>query len=170
MGGFGSGWQGAKKATVEEGLTLSIRRLVEEQVIKLGGWRAGSWAWSYEGQEPFAHLSYEANTVDPDDAWFRIVGRVNGEPVDYRIRLMTTRPHFGGIRWWFICPCSGRRAHKLHLAPGGKYFAHRNAYGLTYRSCQESGQYRGLYSRLAAQLGLSEMAVKAALNSRWFSQ
>jgi hypothetical protein len=81
-------------------------------------------------------LWYEANAIDAADAWFRIIAHVNGEPVDYRIRLVTTRPHFGGLRWWFICPLSGRRAAKLHRPPGYKYFAHREAYGLTYQSCQ----------------------------------
>ena len=41
LGGYGSGWQGSKKATVEDGLTLDIKRLVEEWVIALGGTRRG---------------------------------------------------------------------------------------------------------------------------------
>ena len=75
---------------------------------------------------------------------------------------MTTRPHFGGLRWWFVCPRSGRRAAKLHLPPGGKYFAHREAYGLTYRSCQESGKFRSaFYRNLANRVGLSEAQLRA---------
>jgi hypothetical protein len=41
--------------------------------------------------------------------------------VDYKIRLETTRPNFGGLRWWFMCPLvrrdggPPRRAAKLYL-------------------------------------------------------
>lgn len=163
MGGYGSGWEGSKKTTVEDSLTLDIKRLVEAQVIAPGRCRSGTWAWSYPEEEPYARISYEAHVIDPADAWFRISGRVNDEPVDYRIQLETTRPSFGGLRWWFICPCSGRRAAKLHLPPGGKYFAHRKAYDLTYRSCQESGKFRRLYRHLAIRTGISEAEVHARL-------
>ena len=167
MGGYGSGCQGSSKAIVEDSLTLSIKRLVEEEVVALGRWQSGTWMWSYPGEEPHASISYEVHTLDPADPWLRISGRVGGEPVAYRIGLETTQPNFGGLRWWFICPCSGLRAAKLHLPHGGKYFAHRKAYGLTYRSCQESGQFRGLFRRLAAEMGTSEASVREALQNGW---
>jgi hypothetical protein len=28
---------------------------------------------------------------------------------------MCTRPHFGGLRWWFVCPRLNRRVRKLCL-------------------------------------------------------
>jgi hypothetical protein len=48
-------------------------------------------------------------------------------------------PHYGGRRWWFICPVKKIRAAKLHLPPGATQFASRNAHNLTYRSSRESG-------------------------------
>ena len=33
---------------------------------------------------------------------------------------------------------------KLYLPAGGMYFGSREAYGLTYTSCQESGKYDGV--------------------------
>jgi hypothetical protein len=24
--------------------------------------------------------------------------------VDYKVKLVTTKPNYGGHRWWFICP------------------------------------------------------------------
>ena len=31
------------------------------------------------------------------------------EAVDYHVGLTTTRPHFGGLRWWFFCPLTRGR-------------------------------------------------------------
>ena len=45
-----------------------------------------------------------ADASDPDNAWLRLYYRVNGQPVDYKVRLVTTKPNYGGLRWWFICP------------------------------------------------------------------
>jgi hypothetical protein len=56
----------------------------------------------------------------------------------------TSTPHYGELRWWFICPLARndggppRRVAKRYLASGGKYFGSREGYGLTYTSCQES--------------------------------
>ena len=50
--------------------------------------------------------------------------QADGEPLDYKIRLVTTIPNYGGRRWWFICPSSRddggppRRMAKLYLPPG----------------------------------------------------
>jgi hypothetical protein len=64
------------------------------------------------------------------------------ESLDYRVRLTTTQPRFGGLRWWFVCPlgvngraCS-RRVGKLYLPPGRRYFGCRHCHGLTYTSAQ----------------------------------
>jgi len=61
----------------------------------------------------------------------------------YDVRLTTTRPRFGGLRWWFLCPLlsdgrpCGRRVGKLYLPPRGRYFGCRQCHNLTYKSCQE---------------------------------
>ena len=75
-----------------------------------------------------------------------------------------TVPNFGGLRWWFVCPLSKRRATKLHLPPGKDCFAHRDAHDLTYRSCQESGQWRSaMWRRIAENAGLTESAMRGYL-------
>jgi hypothetical protein len=58
--------------------------------------------------------------------------------VTYRINLATTRPQYGGLRWWFVCPRTGRRTPKLFLPYGGRYFRSRRAYGLGYASQRET--------------------------------
>jgi len=62
---------------------------------------------------------------------YTITNHRSGEPfpVDYRVELATTRPHFGGLRWWFVCPFSGRRVRKLYLHRVSEYFASRQALG-----------------------------------------
>ena len=62
---------------------------------------------------------------------------------DYKINLTTTPCHFGGIRYWFVCPFSrngvycGRRVGTLYLASGGDYFGCRHCYDLSYESRNE---------------------------------
>lgn len=57
------------------------------------------------------------------------------------IALETTRPHYGGVRWWFRCGVTGKRASKLHLFPGQQRFCHRTGLDLnpTYLSQRVSG-------------------------------
>src|SRR6201996_9031455 len=105
MGGFGSGWQGPRKATVEGSLVLTASKLVRKKSLIPGAWTCGSWGWTHEGEEePHATIGYEANLVDPEAAWLRLQYQSRGELVDYRVRLVTTTPTYGGLRWWFICP------------------------------------------------------------------
>ena len=112
-----------------------------------GAQTAGSWGWIYEGEDgPHATVRYEADLRDTDNAWLRLHYRADGEAVDYKVQLVTTKPNYGGRRWWFICPIvrrdggPPRRVAKLYLPSGNKYFGSREAYGLTYTSCQESGK------------------------------
>ena len=57
---------------------------------------------------------------------------------DYKIWLTSTSCHFGGLRWWFICPLTlegrpcRRRVGKLYK--DGDYFGCRHCYDLTYQS------------------------------------
>jgi hypothetical protein len=81
--------------------------------------------------------------VLPDDAGGLVLSldyRTDGKPIQLPIRLQTTRPHLGGVRWWFTCPLGigsapcRRRVSKLHLHR--RYFGCRHCHSLTYRSCQ----------------------------------
>ena len=173
MGGYGSGWQGSKKATVEGSLVLSFSSLVQKKALVAGAQTSGSWSWTRDGDNrPHATIGYVADLTDRDNAWLRLRYEANGEPVDYKVRLVTTTPHYGGCRWWFICPLdrrdSGppRRVAKLYLPFGGKYFGSRAGYGLTYTSCQESGKNRNLWRELASRLGTDEKAIHRFLKGK----
>ena len=73
MGGYGSGWQGSKKATVEGSLVLTASALVRKKALVPGAQTAGSWGWTYEGEDgPHAAIRYEADLRDSDNAWLRL--------------------------------------------------------------------------------------------------
>ncbi|HYT93428.1 MAG TPA: hypothetical protein VEL76_32220 [Gemmataceae bacterium] len=152
MGGPGSGsqyqwWRGRKKTTVEECEDLDANRWMREGILKAGVCRVGSWRWVYHsGREN--SITYEANTLDHAYPFVRLSynlirsGAQEKEPFDYRVKLTTTRPRVGGLRWWFVCPlvvngraCS-RRVGKLYLPPRGLYFGCRHCHELTYKSTQ----------------------------------
>lgn len=81
---------------------------------------------------------------------------INGELIEIPIPLVTTHTQFGGHRWWFRCPLAvdgtpcHRRAGKLYLPPGERFWGCRECHGLAYRSSQESHKME----RLSARLGL----------------
>lgn len=138
MGGIGSGRQGGRP-TVDEGLPLDINRLLRDGQILPGRWVQGALRWTVVGTDrEVASLGYEADLVDPSAAWMRLRYAVGeGEArraFDYRVALTATRPPRGGLRWWFLCPASGRRCAKLHRPPGGDLFASRQAWRLGYAS------------------------------------
>ena len=153
MGGPGSGrfYRWEKKATVEESRVLDVSRLYHEDLLGWDRHWLGSWIWrDAETGERTSSIGMEIDTLDRTRPWLRVyyttTFRWKGEKVDsdYKIPLQTTRPHFGGYRWWLTCPLvvGGRpclrRVRKLYIPPSGLYFGCRQCYDLTYRSCQES--------------------------------
>jgi hypothetical protein len=71
---------------------------------------------------------------------------------DYRVRVVTTGPNYGGLRWWFICPITGRRARVLNLpGSGGTVFGSRQVWGLGYRSQRASPEDRAVERSLKAR-------------------
>jgi len=78
------------------------------------------------------------------DIAYSYVDPLTGErdDLDYKIRLTATEPHYGGRRFWFLCPiwigdkpCQ-RRVGKLYRPPDERYYGCRHCYNLTYRSCR----------------------------------
>ena len=176
MGGFGSGsqhhwWRPGKKTTVEECLTLDVNRWRREGRLRAGVRLLGSWRWTYRDGSDFT-VHYDVDTRVSDKLavhlWYSWVWTATQEPesADYHVRLTTTVPRFGGVRWWFICPLAidgrpcGRRVGKLHLPPRGRYFGCRHCHHLTYTSCQESHLYDGAFRMLAGSMGTDLATVK----------
>jgi hypothetical protein len=74
--------------------------------------------------------------------------------IDDKIWLEYSQPHFGGRRWWFICPRINQPVRSLYLPLGGRHFWSRRAYRLVYGSQRETvhdramRRSRKLYKRL----------------------
>jgi hypothetical protein len=169
MGGSGSGrWSGFGKTTVEHCLSLDINKLVRDRLLYAGIHTSVilTWTNTRTGKEA-SSCGFEVNTLDPSFSWVRLFYTLTrtGEKIGYKTKLETTRPYFGGLRWWFTCPIVNcyRRVAKLHLPPGGKYYACRHCYDLTYTSCQESHQFDALFAKMAMDLGTTPGMVKRAL-------
>jgi hypothetical protein len=136
MGGVMSsrwGWH-RKRRTVEDCRTLELSEVAREATAK--GWTSGRLRW-LQGETEVASLGYtiaEAYGMRVLTLEYTITD--TGERVTIPVELETTRPRFGGVRWWGRCPC-GRRVGKLYLPPGATRFACRYCHGLTYASCQQ---------------------------------
>ncbi|MFC1866521.1 hypothetical protein ACFL0H_00045 [Thermodesulfobacteriota bacterium] len=151
MGGIGSGRpSGFAKTTVEECRCLTTQVFVRQKLLSPGIHVTDTLNWkSILSRRLEASCNIEINTLDLDSAWIRLCHTYpySDEGIDYKIRLETTRPNLGGIRWWFNCPINdcNRRAAKLYRPPLAKLFGCRHCHDLTYRSCQNSHKSDSLF-------------------------
>jgi hypothetical protein len=120
--------------------------------LQIGQRRAGT---CHFGGERFA-VEIKIDTVDPSNPFIKLIhqtrdDRKRDRSVRDRIRLVWTVPTYGGQRWWFLCPRTGRRTTKLYVPDGGRHFWSRDAYGLGY-ACQREDRF----SRLQRRAGNAE--------------
>jgi hypothetical protein len=103
---------------------------------------SGTITWSYDDR-PIGALRYQVIADgETGRALFFPPQHLN---FDQRLRMSSsgqtihftvTRPHRGGVRYWFRCEC-GRRSGRLYLGDYQVGFRCRICYDLTYRSSQE---------------------------------
>ena len=152
-------------------------KLVRDRLIRGGVHWRGNLVWTIKSTgKQVSTCGYEFDTVNPSDAWLRLTYKVKGteEQINYRLNLTTTKPLYGGLRWWMVCPLSiegkvcRRRVGRLYLPPGGKYFGCRQCYGLTYTSCQESHKFDRVFNEMARSFpGTTGKEIRQLLESRW---
>ncbi len=168
MGGYGSGRRGWRIVT-EACRVIDINYLRRKNILLDGCNRLGSLRWTYaSGSE--SSISVSVYTAK-DEPYIKLHYKFNdsAQSFDYNIKLTTTEQHFGGRRWWFICPLTtnsrrcGQRVSKLYLPPGGLYFGCRHCYNLTYTSCNESHRFDMLHAMVAQNLNTTISEVKRAL-------
>ncbi len=137
------------RAIVEDGLRLSLSKLMCDQMVRPGVSTFGTLNWTIVGSgEKVASMHYQTDmAVDHGRLRLRYTTtRYGDEKIlsDYWIQLITTAQPFGGLRWWFVCPYRGARASKLYLPQGATRFASRGSYRMTYRSQCEAPHDRAL--------------------------
>jgi hypothetical protein len=148
MGGIGSGVKCTRKVAVEECFQIAIGTHVHKGHDFINDTSSG--LWQGKGSRSVGYVLFR----DGDEGWLRLFYQARGEIIQRVVQLRTTVPTYGGLRWWFVCPVTGKWTTKLYLAPGCTQFTGREGGGLTYLSCRESGRYRALVPRLANHLGV----------------
>ena len=159
----------SSRLTTEDCKSVTTKFLNEHHYFD-GGVRWGSLNWSRAGIKT-GNISVIVSTVQGDEYirfQYTPTDRATGEKtdLDYKARLVWTPCHFGGRRWWFICPLTvngrecGRKVSVLYFG-GGKYFGCRHCNNLTFESSRESHKY----DRLFMGMGISPKAANALLKS-----
>lgn len=159
MGGPGSGypiWK-PRRATTESSLALDVRRLSRDH-SRFAEESHFVHTWHRPGTRvPSASVSVRVtNSRGPAPAVvlsYRTDGSEAAHVVTSIVALDRTTPFFGGSRWWFVCPTCGRRAAILYARLGREEFLCRRCHGLTYRSCQNSHRFDGLFVTIAGDHG-----------------
>src|SRR5271155_5565422 len=109
MGGYGSGFRGVSKATVEGCYYIDAGQWQREGI--LGPFRSGHgggvvWPDPVTGERR-ASIGFEsdcAETFGSVRLHYAITRHDETTPLDYNVGLTTTRTPWGKLRWWFICP------------------------------------------------------------------
>ncbi|MFN8493989.1 MAG: hypothetical protein U0350_40700 [Caldilineaceae bacterium] len=128
-----SRWE--KKNTTDAYESLDMQTFTAS--IDLTRPRWGSWTWTrtnYFGERK-SSISY---IVEPGRG-VRLRYKSGEQDYNYLVSVVTTKPNYGGVRYWWLCPQCGRRVRILY---GGKRFLCRKCHRLTYATSQASkGNY-----------------------------
>lgn len=141
----------SKQPTTDDVFQLSTKFLKEHDYFK-ADIRTGIVTWTQrdafgeykdevsirtetQGDEGFIEFAYDMHLPDCEP-----------EPLKYCAKLTATPCHYGGRRWWFVCPLSrdgeacGKRVGTLYRA--GKYFGCRHCHQLAYKSQNINRRYK----------------------------
>ena len=124
--------------------TVSIGDMKRWGSLNPGQWRNGSVYWE-RGVERVASVGYTAFiSPEPGQAYIQFNYSYDGEPVQWRVPLLSVPANIGkGLVWFFRCPVTGTRCKKLHLIDGR--FMHRSAVrGAMYKRQTQSKKWRTL--------------------------
>ncbi len=95
---------------------LDVRKMVRTSCIKPGN-RFG-WEWRNDEGDQVASVGCAVNgdvsRLTVSYRWRRY-GTSEREEVNLPVRLATTPCNYGGVRWWFRCPCCNRRVAVLFI-------------------------------------------------------
>lgn len=129
-----------KKTVVEDCLVLDVSKLNKDRLFDKGlGWY-GSFEWA-DGNS----IGYCGTGRPLSNAELQVTLYYQWSEVDvrYNVLIVSTSCHFGGKRYWFICPslrpdnsACNRRVGKLYKPHHARLFLCRHCHDLSYRSRQ----------------------------------
>jgi len=96
---------------LDELRNIDINRMVKLGAIPKCGFKSGNWIWSdRDTGEQNSCVSYTADTMSENKTLrLQYVIVDTQEKVDVTIQLSTSKQPFGGERFWFVCPITGKR-------------------------------------------------------------
>jgi hypothetical protein len=175
MGGYGSGWRGIAKTTVEDCLFMSAAKLTSDRMLRANWQWCGVLSWTRVSTgEKISYIEFDSIvSSESGSVHFKYTKTKTGDAVDYKTKLTSTLLPRGGRRWWFVCPLvvgdrpCRRRVDKLYLPPSSRYFGCRHCHQLTYTSCQESHKYDNCLALIGASRGMTAPEVAKLLRRDW---
>jgi len=131
-----------KKSTVEESLDIDMKTFAKN--VDLTSSATGYTRWrSAFGKE--SRIGWQINPCHSVRLRYSVTDISNETKYhDYEVLIETTPCHYGGERWWFLCPVCFRRCRILYQPPDQSVFACRICHNLSYKSQQEGKNYFGM--------------------------
>lgn len=146
----------SKKLLADEVHGLDILHLSKKGVFKSGPNMRWTSRWRCRNRESGSIGYYLIEDFDGNPIALRFIYTVPNnhsgqkESFDYQVFLDATPCHFGGQRWWFICPLRSRRncLHRsriIYLTPYNSYFGCRECCELSYECRQQHRNHHHEY-------------------------
>lgn len=120
-----------KKRTTADNDQLDIAYVA--RLTDLTGWNFGSLTWTRHNLLGAQKSSISYATQGGQGV--RLLYSIEDRQYDYVVSIVTTQPHYGGRRWWWICPQCRCRCRILY---GRLKFLCRRCHNLTYKTTQAS--------------------------------
>lgn len=156
----------SSRLTVEQCVALDTRDFARAGVFGCKSGTSGTIAWRSHGSESKTVMRFWV-VIDPRSGitlGFELPAPASpSEPFSalfstfyFAVRVVSTECHFGGQRWWFLCPIPrgnavcGARAKKLYLPPGATAFGCRRCWNLTYWSAKTHDKTIDPYLKMPA--------------------
>lgn len=156
MGGYGSGRYGGRPTS-----EACASFVLTTTLFARPGLRAGvkaTFALTFSTSDERLPLTITLDTTGTTYRFLELshAGRDrSASPQHYQVQLETSPQPFGGVRWWFLCPRTGRRCTRLYLPLGGHRFWSRQAWGLGYACQRETAQCRAQRQAIKTYRALS---------------
>ena len=126
------------RKTVEECLALDATKLAHSGALRKQPGSESVHCWF----DSLGRPCHAVRVVIVSRQVIRLQYEANAREMDVALNVTVTPCHFGGLRYWFLCPgtnfmhgCS-LRVSRLYLPPGSSRFACRLCHNLTYYTAQ----------------------------------